>query len=201
MNKKIVNLGLAILASCFSTGCINLQHGEIISLRKVDKGPMGVSERAEQMNGIAGFVTFTLFAIPIAPVMIAGEEDKELMSQIKAAVETAGYQVKTVDNASLAVGVPVLSCKVERFKFWDYSYLFPYVFNWGTIRLDVTITAPDGKVLWNKVYTGKGHGYYSYARPVKEALTSILNDLANDLVNADFNNKSNDSAHPSETKQ
>jgi hypothetical protein len=82
---------------------------------------------------------------------------------------------------------------VRRFKFWDYSYLFPYVFNWGTIRLDLTITEPDGKVLWNKVYTGKGHGYYSYAPPIKEALTTILNDLSSDLANADFKSATNGS--------
>jgi len=71
--------------------------------------------------------------------------------------------------------------------------IWAYVFNWGTIRLDMTITAPDGKVLWNKVYTGKGHGYYSYAPPIKEALTTILNDLSNDLLNADFKGTTNGS--------
>jgi len=127
MKKTMTNLALAIAACFLTTGCIHLQHGEIISLRTADKGPMGVNERAQKMNGIAGFVTFTLFAIPIAPVMIAGEEDKELMNQIKDAVVKAGYQVKMVDNSNSAEGMPVLSCKVKRFKFWDYCYLFPYL--------------------------------------------------------------------------
>lgn len=181
------HLALTIAVGFLATGCsITLQHGKINTTAAADKGPMGVAEHAQNMKDRIGWGTFTVFAIPVAPVTVNGEADKELMNQIKDAVVQAGYQVKMVESASAAEGMPVLTCKVEKFGFRNYCWLFPLVLNWGTITLDTSVTAPDGKVLWHKTYTGKANGYYSFESTVNEALTSILNDLSSDLKNADF---------------
>jgi len=186
-NKIITNLALAIAVGFMATGCsTTLQHGKIYTTPMADKGPMGVADHAQNMKGHIGWGTFTVFAIPVAPVTINGEADTELMNQIKDAVVQAGYQVKMVDSTSSAGAMPVLSCKVQKFGFRNYTWLFPVVFNWGNIQLDVTITAPDGKVLWNKTYTGKGSGFYDFNPTVNKALTTILNELSNDLLNADL---------------
>jgi hypothetical protein len=191
-NKLMTNLALAIVAGFLATGCsTTLQHGKINTTPTADKGPMGVAEHAQNMKDRIGWGTFTLFAIPVAPVTVNGDPDTELMNQIKDAVVQAGYQVKMVESASAAGAMPVLSCKVEKFGFRNYCWLFPLVFNWGTIALDVTITAPDGKVLWNKTYTGKANGFYSFESTVNDALTTILNELSNDLLNADFKSTTN----------
>ena len=188
----MTNLALAIAVCFLATGCsTTLQHGRIYTTPTADKGPLGVAERAQNMKDRIGWGTYTIFAIPVAPVTVNGEPDTELMNQIKDAVVQAGYQVKMVDSASSAGSMPVLSCKVQKFGFRNYTWLFPIVFNWGTIRLDVTITAPDGKVLWNKTYTGKAHGFYDFDSTVNKALTTILNELSNDLLNADFKNTTN----------
>jgi hypothetical protein len=138
-SKTAANLFVTILAGFLATGCTaTLQHGKIFTTPTADKGPMGVTERAQNMKSHIGWGTFTIFAIPVAPVTVSGDADKELMNQVKDAVEQAGYQAKIVDSASSAGAMPVLSCKVQKFSFRNYTWLFPIVFNWGTIRLDVS---------------------------------------------------------------
>jgi hypothetical protein len=186
-SKTMMNLALSLAVGLLATGCAtNLQHGPLNTPLGAGKGPMGVTDHAQNMKNHIGWGTFTVFAIPVAPVTVNGEADKLLMDQIKDAVVQAGYDVKMVDSAGSAGSMPVLSCQVDKFSFRNYTWLFPAVFNWGTINLDVTITAPGGKVLWSKTYTGKGSGFYDFGTPVNNALTGILNDLSSDLSRADF---------------
>jgi hypothetical protein len=176
-----------LAAGFLATGCsTTLQHGKINTNPMADKGSMGVTERAENMKDRIGWGTFTVFAIPVAPVTVNGEADKELMNQLKDAVEQAGYKATLVESANAAGGMPVLSCKVDKFSFRNYCWLFPLVLNWGTITLDTSVTAPDGKVLWHKTYTGKANGFYSFDSTVNEALTKVVNDLSSDLQQASF---------------
>lgn len=183
----MTKLGLAISVGFLATGCsTTLQHGKINTTPTADKGSMEVVEHAENMKERIGWGTFTVFAIPVAPVTVNGEPDKELMNQIKDAVIQAGYRAQMVENANAAGEMPVLTCKVEKFGFRNYCWLFPLVFNWGTITLDTSVTAPDGKVLWHKTYTGKANGYYSFESTVNEALTTIVNELSSDLQNTSF---------------
>src|ERR1017187_1616002 len=82
-----------------ATGCTTtLKHGKFNDAACAPKGPVGVSARAEKMQHRIGSGTFTIFAIPVAPVTVNGEADRELMIQLKAAVEHCGYQVKLVEN-------------------------------------------------------------------------------------------------------
>jgi len=191
-NNIMLNLALTLAAGLLATGCAtNLQHGTLNTPLGANKGPLGVIDHAQDMKNRIGWGTFTVFAIPVAPVTVNGVADKELMNQIKDAVAQAGYDVKMVDGPASAGSLPVLSCKVEKFSFRNYTWLFPAVFNWGTIKLDVAVTAPDGKVLWSKTYTGKGNGFYDFDTPVNNALTGILNELSADLSNADFKSAAN----------
>ena len=186
---KLLPLSLVLAASFFFTGCAtSLHHGPILPQATADKGALGVSQSAQNMQNRIGWGTFTVFAIPLAPVTVNGVADQELMNQIKDAVQQAGFKVQMVDSPAAAGNLPVLSCKVEKFSFRNYTWLFPLVFNWGTIKLDVSIAGPDGKVLWEKNYTGKGNGFYDFGTPVDHALTSILNELASDLQGVNLKN-------------
>jgi len=181
-SKTIVSLFFATLTGIMATGCTaTLHHGQIYTTPTADRGPMGVSQRAENVKSHIGWGTLTIFAIPVCPVTLNGQGDSEFMNQIRDAVEHAGYKVQMVDSAGSAGSLPVLSCKVEKFSFRNYTWLFPIVFNWGTIRMEATITAPDGHVLWSKTYTGKANGMYDFNPTVNSALDSILNQLSNDL--------------------
>lgn len=186
-NKTSVNILGMILAGVLASGCTaTLQHGKIYTSPMADKGPMGVNQHAENVKEHIGWGTLTIFAIPVCPVTLSGNPDSDLMNQIRDAVEHAGYKVQMVDSANAAGTLPVLSCKVDKFKFRNYTWLFPIVFNWGTIQLHVTITAPDGHVMWDKTYTGKANGMYDFNPTVNSALDNILNELSSDLANAQF---------------
>jgi hypothetical protein len=191
-NNTMTNLALAIAVVFLATGCsTTLQHGKIYTTPTADKGPMGVDEHAQNITHRIGWGTFTVFAIPIAPVTINGEADTALMTQIKDAVAQAGYQVKMVDSNSPAGSMPVLHCRVLGFGFRNYTWFLPFVFNWGNIELKVSITATNGDMLWNKTYTGKANGFYDFDPTVNKALTTILNELSSDLLNADLKNPTN----------
>lgn len=186
-NKTAVTLLGMIVAGVLASGCTaTLQHGKIYTSPMANKGSIGVAQRAENVKGRIGWGTLTIFAIPVCPVTLNGEPDSDLMQQIKYAVEQAGYKVQMVDSANSAGTSPVLSCKVEKFHFRNYTWLFPIVVNWGTIQLHVTITAPDGHAMWDKTYIGKGNGMYDFNPTVNSALNNILNELSSDLANAQF---------------
>jgi hypothetical protein len=70
-NQTITNLALALAVGFLATGCTaTLQHGKINTTPKADKGPMGVTQRADNMKDRIGWGTFTVFAIPVAPVTV-----------------------------------------------------------------------------------------------------------------------------------
>jgi hypothetical protein len=189
-NKAATYLLLTTMISLLVTGCsTTLQHGKIYAMPTADKGAMRMADTAKNMNARIGWGTLTIFAIPVAPVTVNGVPGMELMNQIKDAVEQAGYKVQMLNDLTAVAKAPVLSCQVHDFGFRNYTWLFPLVFNWGTIKLDVTITGEEGKVLWQKSYTGKAHGFYDFNPTVNKALTTILNELASDLANEQFSTK------------
>jgi len=178
---------LVAATALVATGCTTtLKHGKFNDTACAPKGPMGVAAHADKMQHRIGWTTFTVFAIPIAPLTVNGEPDRELMNEIKAAVEHSGYQVKLVENPGEAAGLPVLTCSVKKFKFRNYTWLFPLVFNWGTVMLDVSVKSSDGADLWSKSYTAKANGFYSFNSTVNKALTRVLNDMIADLASTDF---------------
>ena len=173
---------VAVLGSACST---TLEHGALNGTPSGAKGRLGVASHAENMPSPIGYGTFTVFAIPVAPVTVTGQPNVELMNQVKAAVEHSGYSVKLVENGE-APGMPVLSCSVKKFAFKNYTYFFPIVFNWGGIELDVTVKSPGGAILWSKSYTASGSGAYSFNSTVNGTLTKVLNQMIADLSTANF---------------
>src|SRR5258707_15876380 len=112
------------LAAALGSGCTaTLQHRQFAGTPAVPngKGPICVSARANNLPGRIGWGTFTVFAIPVAPVTISGQGDRDLMTQVKAAAEHCGYEVKLVENPAEAAGMPLLSCKVEEIAFKNYT--------------------------------------------------------------------------------
>jgi len=180
-------VGLSFVMGILAAGCTaTLHHGAIHTMPVKDQGAISLAGTAQNMRHRIGWGTFTIFAIPVAPVTVNGDGDRDLMLQVKDAVEQAGFKTQIVDSSAAAGPLPVLSCKVQKFSFRNYTWLFPIVFNWGTIRLEATITQPDGKVMWTKTYTGKANGFYDFDPTVNSALTVILNEMASDLANAQF---------------
>lgn len=176
---------LVLLTSCVVT----LKHGKLNTPASPAAGTMAVAADATNMKSKIGSGTFTVFAIPVAKVTVQGEASKELMVQIKDAVTQMGYESKIVEKAEDSGDAPILTCNINKFKFKNYTWFFPIVFNWGSIIMEVAVKSPDGNILWNKTYTAKGSGSYSFNRPVSKALTRILNQMIADMTTPDFQQK------------
>lgn len=182
-----LELGTAILASLVLMSCtVTLQHGPLISPQEPGHGEMALSSRAENMKSRIGSGTFTLFAIPIAAVTVEGAADKHLMQLTKDAVVKMGYTAVIVESPEDSAGTPILSCRVKKFKFKNYTYFFPLVFNWGTVAMDISVSSSAGKVLWTKSYQEGGRGWYAFTPTVEEALTKILNRMISDMTTPAF---------------
>jgi hypothetical protein len=175
---SFVGVSLLLLATA---GCsVNLQHRPLDPVTPVS-GDLALQEKAQNMTHKAGWGTITLFAIPVARVTVNGQADEALAMQVKSALEHAGYSVQMVADASAAGGVPYLECEVNRFKFRNYTWLFPLVFNWGKVDMTVRLTSP-GQEPWEHRYVGKATGFYSFEKTVNKALTRVLNEMVGDLV-------------------
>ena len=180
---------LCIVLFLFSSCAVTLQHEKLNSPTTPATGKMAIASSAENMKSRIGSGTFTVFAISVEKVTVKGEASTELMIQIKDAVAQMGYDLKVVENPADSGGEPILTCNVSRFWFKNYTWFFPIVFNRGTIIMDVSIKSPEGNTLWNKRYAAKGRGTYSFNRPVKKALTRILNEMIADMITPEFRQK------------
>lgn len=159
-----------------------LTHTALAPVARKTTGDIAVLTKADNMGSLAGFGSISPFAIPVCPVFLQGDPEQDLMIQLKAGLEHAGYTVKMVKNATEAGGQPVLSCRVNIVKFWNYTWLFPLVWNWGRFDVKLTLTAPKGEILWEKAYIAKAKGWYDFAPTVQRALTNLLDLMVKDLA-------------------
>lgn len=175
---SLVAVSMLLLSTA---GCsVNLHHGPLDPVTPVS-GDVALQERAQNMSHKAGWGTLTVFAIPVARVTVNGQADRELALQVKSALEHAGYSVQMVSDAGPAGDVAYMECQVHRFKFRNYTWLFPLVFNWGKVDMTVRLVTP-GEEPWERRYVGKATGFYSFEKTVNKALTQVLNQMVHDLT-------------------
>ncbi len=178
MRKNFVILVLCLLVCA---GCsVNLGHNPLQPVSQGRTGEVLVKQSADGMSNRIGWGTFTAFAIPVARVTVDGKADEGLMLQIKSGLEHMGYSVRVVPDESQAAGLPVVTCRVNKFKFRNYTWFFPLVFNWGKIDVDMTLASGDGPV-WQKNIVGKASGFYSFEKTVNKALTRVLDQMVQEM--------------------
>src|SRR5438094_5193 len=132
--------GLALVGS----GCgIHLDPKVPRDLAPRREGSVGAASAARGMPERAGWGTFTVFAIPVAPVHVSnGPGERIIMDKVKETLVQAGYQV--VEPGGAGDGA-VLEGDVKRFRFRNYTWLFPIVFTWGGADLDMRLAGRDGR--------------------------------------------------------
>jgi hypothetical protein len=175
---------LCVLSLCLTVaGCsVNLAHNPLAPVDQPKSGELLVAQTADGMSNRIGWGTFTAFAIPVARVTVNGKADEALMQEIKAGLEHLGYSVRVVPDAAQAGGLPVLTCKVNRFKFRNYTWFFPLVFNWGKIDVTMSLASAGGQPEWTSQIVGKAKGFYSFEKTVSKALTKVLDQMNGQLA-------------------
>lgn len=112
---------------------------------------LAANDIAYGMPSPIGYGRFSLFAIRTTPIRVSnGDPAKLLMDEFKDALEARGYEVAAPTEAPAA---PIFECRVRRFEFTNFTWLFPLVFTWGDIELDLALTDSDGNDLWTRSYS------------------------------------------------
>ena len=130
-----------------------------------------------------GHATFTLFAIESGDVTSTAPLTEEVVTEVKQALESLGYQVTLVDSTHPVPNPSsILKMRINKFYFQNYNWLWPIVPTWGSIALELTLQNPDGKVLYDKSFSGSGNSYCltgdcAFGAATKEALTEVLNKI------------------------
>ena len=181
-----VVVGIALLAS----GCtITPSHKPLEKPAKPAQGNVVTAGSATGMpNGKVGWGRITLFAIPVAPVHVAGDASRETMNFVRDALTTAGYTVNTAEAGARAPG-PVLTVGIKQYKFNNYTWLAPLIFSWGRIELDATLRGPDDHVLWSKSYLGKGTSLnitQGFTKSAEKCMTRVLDQMVIDFSSPAF---------------
>src|SRR5262245_25107214 len=140
MEKRQATLIVALLVSM---GCgVNVNPRIPRDAAVQAQGDIVADPSARGVPDTIGYGTFSVFAIPIAPVHIDnGNGDQLVMQAIRDALHADGYRV--IDTGS-DHGSPALQCRVSKFRFRNYTWLVPLVFTWGGIDLDLQITDRQG---------------------------------------------------------
>jgi hypothetical protein len=176
-----VVVGVALLAS----GCtITPAHKPLKAPLKLSQGSVATGGSATGMpDGKVGWGRITLFAIPVAPVHVAGDASRETMNFVRDALTTAGYTVNTVETGARASG-PVLTVGIRQYKFNNYTWLAPLIVSWGRIELDATLRGADNHVLWTKSYLGKGTSLnitQGFTKSAEKCMTRVLDQMVVDF--------------------
>jgi hypothetical protein len=174
---SVLALGLTV------AGCsVNLAHNPLAPVEHHKSGELLVAQTADGMSNRIGWGTFTALAIPVARVTVNGKADEALMQEIKSGLEHLGYSVRVVADAAQAGDLPVLTCQVNRFRFKNYTWFFPLVFNWGKIDVSMSLASNGEQPVWQSQIVGKASGFYSFEKTVNKALTKVLDQMNQQLA-------------------
>lgn len=145
-----------------------------------------------RMGGRIGHATTTVFAIESGDVTSTAPLTEEVVTQVKQALESLGYQVTLVDSTHPVPNPSsILKVRINKFYFQNYNWIWPIVPTWGSIALALTIQNPDGKVLYDKSFSGSGNSYCltgecAFETATKEALTEVLNKIVEACSSEEF---------------
>jgi hypothetical protein len=130
-----------------------------------------------------GHATVTVFSIESGDVTSTTPLTEEVVTQVRQAVESLGYQVTLVDSTHPVPNPSsILKVRINKYYFQNYTWFWPIVPTWGSIALELTLQNPDGKVLYHRSFSGSGNSYCltgdcAFGAATKEALTEVLNKI------------------------
>lgn len=157
-----------------------------------DQPARGEITAASKVSGLpgskVGWGRVTLFAIPVAPVYIQGDDAQLVMARVHAALSKAGYDVAVADGSAAVTGLQ-LQCHVPYFRFSNYTWLVPLVPTWGEVEMEVSLKNADGQTLWSRKFEGDGFTMNftdGYSIAANESLDEIMPQLVAAFTEPEF---------------
>lgn len=154
---------------------------------------MQKSAEDSRVRGRIGHATTTVFAVESGDVTSTAPLTEEVVTQVKQALESLGYQITLVDSTHPVLNPSsiFLKVRINEFYFKNYNWFWPIVPTWGSIALELTFQNPDGKVLYDKSFGGNGNSYCltgecAFGAATKEALTEVLNKIVGACSSEEF---------------
>ena len=179
-----------VLSFVNGLGCsIKFQHGNLDPPAiQEQRGLLHHSNDAEGLDRRVGWGRFTVFAIPLVPIYVVGDDGQEFMLQVRDALELAGYEPIAVEPDEPVDG-PVFRCHFGETSFSNYTWIFPFVPTWGSITVTAELIDADGTILWSQNFTGDGstlNFFNGYNSSAKQSVTELLNAMIQSLAAEDF---------------
>jgi hypothetical protein len=184
------------LMGCVGAGGTQVQitHDALSTPKQSFSKPLIMRKSAEdgRVGGRIGHATTTVFAVESGDVTSTAPLSEEVVTHVKQALESLGYQVTLVDPThSVSYPPSILKVRINKFYFQNYNWLWPIVPTWGSISLELTLQNPDGKVLYDRSFHGSGNSYCltgecAFGAATKEALTEVLNKIVEACSSEEF---------------
>jgi hypothetical protein len=187
-------------ALCSSACTIHLKPVDLQPPAQKRADALRAAATADGIDGMVGWGRITLFYIPAVPVFIVDDThpsrantraqiaNREVMKQVRRALEHVGYQVESVDTATGWSG-RLLTCHVEEFWFNNYTWLAPFVPTWGNAKITVAIEGPAGARHWARTFQGDGWSanfFDGYDAAANEAMEKVLNGMVIAFASDEF---------------
>ena len=198
MEKVVCLLVLVILLN----GCtIVMVHDKLKEPAMKFSDTIKVMERVEgEKIHLTGFGSLTIICIPVFPSWIKGDANVEIMKNIAEALRQVGYQVVFIDSGNKTTATePILKCKVLKYGFYNYTYLFPLVITWGGAHWKISLVNKDDSVIWSKDFKYNGNSFH-IIKGHHVANKRMLNKMLNALVD-EFSSKAFHDALVAQTSQ
>ncbi len=198
MNKLISTVTL-VMIFIWLTGCggvIPLTHHPLNSPKQQFSDVLllqeSVNDVREDQNAI-GRTTITVFAITSGYIHTQTEFKQKIVELVSQALETIGYHVNIVGLKGISTtNSPIVKIEVDEFWFKDYTYFWPIVPTWGSIGLSLIVERPNGQIIFNQTFAGKGNSFClladecAFKTATSEALTDVLNQIVQELSGKKF---------------
>ena len=184
------------LMGCVGSGGTQVQiaHNALSTSKQGFSESIVIQQSADdgRVHGRIGHATTTVFAIESGDVTSTAPLTEEVVTQVKQALESLGYQI-TLTDSTHPVPNPssILKVRINEFYFQNYNWFWPIVPTWGSIALELTFQNPDGKVLYDKSFHVSGNSYCltgecAFGTATKEALTEVLNKIVEACSSEEF---------------
>lgn len=195
MTVRTIKISVLILLLFFASACsINkLQHTKAKPLESQRSGKITVDRKATGLSGgKVGWGRLSLFAIPVVPISIRGDESLHIMGSVRTALETAGYNVDKTSAYSV-LNAAHLRVHVTKLRFSNYTPFFPVpiplVPTWGIAKVELRLEDRDGAAIWQQEVIGRSSnlkfwdGYNAAARGV---MNNLVKNMAKAFASDEF---------------